>query len=319
MKTREEFEQFYTAELRPKLAELETQRRRIVRSLLLVSGACVAVFLIVWLVVAAQQGPPAVLVFVAIAAVAVVALSAWAMTKEFAPRFKRQVIEPLVRFIDPGLRYAMIARIPESRFREGRLFQRPDRYRGDDYVSGKIGETPIEFSEVHAEYKTHTHKGQTQWHTIFWGLYVVADFNKNFRTTTVVVPDVAEQLLGGLGRMLQKLNFTRPGELVTLEDPEFERRFAVYGEDQVEARYILSPSLMSRIVDFADKTGRRIHLSFVRSNVHIAISFNRSLFEPRLFRSALDPSLVEEYFDDLELAVGIVDDLNLNTRIWSKA
>ena len=42
------------------------------------------------------------------------------------------------------------------------------------------------------------------------------------------------------------------------------------------------------------------------------------LFEPRLFQTLLDFKPVRQYFEDIELAVGIVDDLNLNTRIWSK-
>ena len=33
-------------------------------------------------------------------------------------------------------------------------------------------------------------------------------------------------------------------QLIKLEDPEFEKLFAVYGDDQIEARYILTPALM---------------------------------------------------------------------------
>ena len=38
----------------------------------------------------------------------------------------------------------------------------------------------------------------------------------------------------------------------------------------------------------------------------------------RLFRTLKDPSYYGEIQDDLELLTGIVDDLNLNTRIWTK-
>jgi hypothetical protein len=108
------------------------------------------------------------------------------------------------------------------------------------------------------------------------------------------------------------------GELIKLEDPEFESHFVVYGTDQIQARYILSMSLMERIVEFRKKTGRKIYLSFVGSKVFAAVSYTKSLFEPRLFRTLLDFDPICEYFRDLQLAIGIVDDLNLNTRIWSK-
>ncbi|MHC4587019.1 MAG: DUF3137 domain-containing protein, partial [Planctomycetota bacterium] len=83
-------------------------------------------------------------------------------------------------------------------------------------------------------------------------------------------------------------------------------------------RYILSTSLMERIVEFKKKTGRKIYLSFVGSKVFVAVSYTKSLFEPRLFRTLVDFESVREYFEDLQLTIGIVDDLNLNTRIWSK-
>ena len=57
---------------------------------------------------------------------------------------------------------------------------------------------------------------------------------------------------------------------------------------------------------------------FVGSMVFVAISFSRNLFEPKLFSSLTDFENIREYYDDLDLAISIVDDLNLNTRIWSK-
>jgi hypothetical protein len=232
----------------------------------------------------------------------------------------------VVGFVDPSLRYSPAGGISEGEFQSSRLFEhRIDRYNREDYVSGQLDKTEVRFSEVHAEYKTTTtdSKGrrQTHWHTIFKGLFFVADFNKDFKGITVVVPDVAERLLGGwLGKIFQKLNFARSGQLIKLEDPRFEKYFAVYGDDQIEARYILSPGLMERIVEFRERpeTGNNVFISFARSNVYVAIPSTRNMFEPRFFRTLMNFNLIKEYFLDLTLAAGIVEDLNLNTRIWTK-
>jgi hypothetical protein len=202
------------------------------------------------------------------------------------------------------------------------LFRRqPDRFQGDDLVEGVIDKTQFCFSELKAEYKTETSdsKGRhrTQWHIIFKGLFFMADFNKHFNTKTFVLPDIAEKFLGFIGEKLQSVNRTY-GELVKLEDPEFEEEFVVYSQDQVEARYILSPSFMKRVIEFKRKSGRKIHLSFVDSSLYLAISFDRGSFEPRLFQSSLNIEPFEEYYEDLTLIHSIVGDLNLNTRIWTK-
>ena len=50
----------------------------------------------------------------------------------------------------------------------------------------------------------------------------------------------------------------------------------------------------------------------------MAIPYSKDLFEPRVFQTILDFKPIHEYYEDLTLAVSIVDDLNLNTRIWTK-
>jgi hypothetical protein len=148
-------------------------------------------------------------------------------------------------------------------------------------------------------------------------LFFIADFNKNFSCRVVVLPSDFERLLGFIGRELQSMNVFRD-PLIKLDNPEFEKYFVVYGSNQIEARYILTPDLMDRIVDFKKKCDRDIHLSFVDSKVFVAISYIGPLFEPKILNSLLDFGVIQRYFDDLQLALGMVDDLNLNMRIWTR-
>ena len=124
-------------------------------------------------------------------------------------------------------------------------------------------------------------------------------------------------MFGDLGQALQSLN-VQNGQLIKLEDPEFEKLFVVYGEDQVEARYILSTSLMRRMVEFQTRAPKKMRLSFSASKLHVAIPFEGELFEPKIMESLLNISHVQAYYDDLKLVVDIVDELNLNTRIWTQ-
>lgn len=317
-----EFKAFYESDLRPVLESFEARRKRILRA---TSITLAVVFLLVGLVCLLAPGlrqNPVGMIVLALVGVGLVVLVGVLSSNGFVRDFKVAVVGEIVKFVDSSLRYSPEDYIREGVFRSGRIFEnRIDRYRGEDRVEGKVGATDVKFSEIHAEYKTVTHdsKGRrhTHWHTIFKGLYFVADFNKEFANLTVVLPDTAEKLFGFLGKSLQGLNFTR-GQLIKLEDPEFEKEFVVYGDDQVEARYILSTSLMSRITEFKRKTRCPVYLSFVSSSVHVAVRTKRDMFEPRMLRTLLNFELVREYLEDLQLALGIVEDLNLNTRIWTK-
>jgi hypothetical protein len=205
----------------------------------------------------------------------------------------------------------------------------PDRYRGEDYIEGVIDKTDIRLSELHTEYRqvTYDSKGNRReyWVTIFRGLFISADFHKHFHGITLVLPDTEQSWLGGFGQWLQSISAklgNQPGELVKMEDPEFERLFKVFSTDQIEARYILTPNMIRRIVEFRKKTDSPIRLSFVASRVFVAIPTYHDHFEPpSLFAPAdklLDPSTLAQYFEELKFALAVVDELNLNTRIWTK-
>ncbi|NLW50267.1 MAG: DUF3137 domain-containing protein [Candidatus Brocadiaceae bacterium] len=322
--TVEGFEQFYRTELRPVLEELEGRRRRVLQTGAIAAAAVLgggALAVTAGLSGASGNALPFLVVGGVVGLIVAIACVS-AASRRYTKEFKERVIGAIVRFCDPGLHYEPAGSIPRDVFRGSRIFQHSiDRYSGEDCVRGTVGATAVEFSELHAEYKTTStdSKGHTQthWHTIFRGLFFTADFNKHFRTATVVLPDVAERAFGWLGQKLQGLSIGR-ADLVKLEDPEFEREFVVYGEDQVEARYILSTSLMQRILEFRRRAGCRISLSFVGSRVYVAVPCSRNMFEPRLLRGAPDLKAATEYLRDLQFALGIVEDLDLNTRIWSK-
>jgi len=318
VKTLGELGEFYQRILLADLGVLEQQRKGVVRKfrnviIALVCIAAGAVFMLRQFLMI----QPAVLLLPLVACTVIGGIILHFMSKGYVTGFKMVVIEKIVHFIEEDLSYSQYGCIPKSLFLLSKIFStKPNRYKGDDLVTGKVGATQIEFSEILAEHESGSGKNRRKY-TIFKGLFFMGDFNKHFLSKTVVLPDTAESLLGKLGQSLQSLNVFR-GELVKLEDPEFERHFVVYSNNQIEARYILSMSLMKRIVDFKEKTGRKIYMSFVGTKVFVAVPYGRELFEPRIFKTLLDFGPIKQYYEDLELAIGIVEDLNLNTRIWSK-
>lgn len=317
MKTLDEVKAFYTSELAADLRQLEQQRRKVITGIMIAAGVVGVLGLIGFLAVTSQGGPPQVVFFFLIGGAVIIGIIFHFMTRDFKYSFKTRIVGKLIRFLEPQLTYHPADHIDKHTFRASQLFKHSiDRFNGEDMVRGTIGQTQIVFSELHAEYKTGSGEDK-HWHTIFKGLFFIADFNKHFRGQTLVLPDTAEKCFGGLGQMLQEWNIGRP-DLVKLEDPEFEREFVVYGNDQIESRYILSMSLMQRILDFKNKSQTKIHLSFVGSNVFIALPMTKNLFEPKYLSDMDNFGPIFDYYRDLTLAIGIVEDLNLNTRIWSK-
>ena len=105
---------------------------------------------------------------------------------------------------------------------------------------------------------------------------------------------------------------------VKLENPDFEKTFDVYSTDQIEARYLLSPSMMERLLALDREFNKNITISFRDSNILIAIPESRNHFEASIWKPMDDLSQLKNDFSMIHALVSIVEDLNLNTRIWSK-
>jgi hypothetical protein len=318
MKKYNNFREFYDKELLPDLQILESNRKRIVRIIIITLS--LAALLIVAMVLLIPSEAEALRVIVPALTVIAGLITISIVSKDYRGEFKTRIISKITRFADAGLTYTPQGTIPRSVFVNSRIFRQScDIYRGEDHFKGRIGKTDIEFSEVVAKQKSSSGKSgnKNQYTMYFKGIFVVAEFNKHFKTHTLVLPDTAEKLFGSFGRNLQAMSIGR-GSLVTLEDPLFEKEFCVYGEDQIEARYILTPAMMQRIMAFKKRWNSTPYISFLDSKVYIAIRMYRNLFETRVFRTVVDYSFIEENFKFLELLTGIVDDLNLNTRIWTK-
>jgi len=313
----------FERKITPILEKFEVQRKQCVKkwlnSMFVIGGLCAIGCL--FIAQSSAQGFQPFLIAIVVSGL-LGAGSFYLITKSYKKGFKNEVVRAVIHAYQVDFDYHPESYVSQSKFRDSKLFLKGiDRYKGEDHISGTCGKTDFEFSELHAEYKTTSRdsKGRTssQWRTIFKGIFFIADFHKDFRTHTVVLPDTAEKLFGFLGKKLQGMNFTR-GELIKLEDPEFEREFCVYGDNQIEARYILSPGLMRRILSYRSKFRAKMHLAFLHSKVYIALSTDKNHFEPQVFKPVNDLSQVQVFRNDLDMIIDIIEDLNLNARLWSK-
>lgn len=321
---RNELETLYNSELKDKLQGLEGIRKKVKRGQVFGILLLVLTFLLFVPAAALLEGYNEALPFISIAPLAIIGIVILVRTfknkKIYRNRFKDEVVREIVKAIDPTWEYNHDQCITSSEYRSSDLFrQSVDRYRGDDLISGKIDKTDFRCSELHTEYKTVTTdkdgKRKETWHTIFKGLFFHADFNKEIKGKTYIEPDTAERLFGKFGQSLQ---MSSKGKLVKLENLEFEKIFAVFGTDQTEARYILTPTIMEALVNIYKKYKRKMHLSFIGSRVYVAISFNKNLFEPKVFSSGVKFKDIEFMYNLFEINQIIIQELNLNTRIWTK-
>lgn len=318
MATDARIDALYESTLKPRLAALEGHRRevkRYVRNAAIVVGTP-AVLLwghdlfawllpggFRWLAIAVPLVGVFVGVFVAGTKFLMPGYSAYA---NYRTKFKHDVAAEVFRIVCPTADYAPMKGITREVFDESGLFNTTGGFSSDDRVRGRIGQTPFEAAEARRSYRTSGKNSRTV--TVFHGLFFHLDFNKTLRGVTFVDPKRATGSSVGSRSDLSK---------IALESPEFAEQFTVYASDEVEARYILTPSMIQRILAVQSRTDRPVHLAFRNNRAYLGVNYERALFEPGI-RDSTSAAAIHEMASHFALAEGIVQELDLNTRIWTK-
>jgi hypothetical protein len=217
---------------------------------------------------------------------------------------KEMLVEPVVRQF--GMTYELAPAAPTDimRFRDLGLVPSWDRAAFEDKLSGQRRNAPFEFFEAHLEDKRETSDSRgnrrTEWVTVFRGQCLVARFPKPFNGVTKVERD------HGVMNFFAKFGQGMPK--VKLEDPVFEKCFEVYGTDQVEARFILTPDFMERLLKL-EKTfeGKQLRCAFQGGEMLLCVE-GKNLFEPgSMYRRMDDLSRVQEMLHDFAAVFLLID------------
>lgn len=104
---------------------------------------------------------------------------------------------------------------------------------------------------------------------------------------------------------------------VKLEDLTFDRKFNVYTQDQIEARYLLTPAFMERLKSLETSFGtKNIKCSFFEDNIMFAISTNKDLFElGSLYKSLKSKISIEEFYNEIHSIQEMINHLKLDEKL----
>ena len=335
MRTPEEFKAYYESHMRPRLQELEALRLRYRPRMLLYSGWIWPTWgaIIAW-GFAKGMSPLEVLrdwVLVHIAAgLTFIAILLWRglshviRTGRVQKRCKQEVIRPMLGWIAPELTYEPEGGMDVALMEASHLFRDHDSLESEDRFHGRIGDTELEFCVAVMHWHTmERRKDRTVRHDYTDRmLFLAATANKPLSGETRILPDYLEAKLGDTAtRPLTAHELPSGLHLIHMEDADFENHFKVYCDDDVEAHYILTPSMMTRITGYRERLQRQMYLTFTDDRLYAKITptltQSEAIFDVDLFDNLLDFKVMEVIYHQVEMAVGIVEELNLNARVWS--
>ncbi|BAY81097.1 putative Galanin [Calothrix parasitica NIES-267] len=208
------------------------------------------------------------------------------------------------KFININRKIGAIASVPVISILAAILLFILRLFKGIPYIVNRmINGKSLDFERFRIEIL----ENQNYNHQVFKGLFFTAKLNQKSQSITVIKSKFSNNSANLLNDEEKKL--------VEIDNSEFNYFFSVYSQDQLQARKILSNSLITKLVGFCQEVNRNISISFIGNMIYIAIEYPEGIFEPNLFKSVVKFVPLRNYFEAIRLMLGIVEELKLDKYI----
>ena len=103
-----------------------------------------------------------------------------------------------------------------------------------------------------------------------------------------------------------------------MEDQAFNNSFRTYAQDEHEAFYILTPSLMEKIKNLTNNISGKLLFCFVDNKLHIGLQNGKDSFEHSIYKQIDEEKVTNEISQDIKLITNFVDELSLDNTLFRR-
>lgn len=257
--------------------------------------------------------------FILVVGIIIIVISTSKLNSKFRRKFKNEFVLKSLENKFTNLFYSPDKGIPYSTIAETKMMNMGDRYHSEDYISAEYKNIKFEQSDVHIEEEHESRDSDgnttTTYETIFKGRWMIFDFNKEFKANVQISQK-------GFGNSKVKRFFGKKEELfkkVSMESETFNKMFNVFAQNEHDAFYIITPSLMERIERLAEKNKGKLLFCFINNRLHIGIYDGKNSFEPgSVFKQINEEEMMKKISGEIETITQFVDELNLENDLFKK-
>lgn len=302
-----DFRLFYNHTIHPELLRMERKRKSLL-TLLAVSSLLLIVVLIIQIKVR-------IVVITLLLLILIGFYIAYLVYKirEFKVTFKPNIVNLILDFIDDDINYGKLSydakkSLSKKDFFKSELFATDAPYYiGEDYIKGSYREMTFELCELDVkEYS----KVRNRLNYIFKGVFfkgVYAEKNKVGRI--IILPRDYQQYQA---RTVKAFYATGGKTLDGYLMRPFEDTFITLMSKGADAERVLSRDMQKALLNFRTATDKEIYVSFINNNVYIAVTEPKDILEPEIFLSNVSFELIRDFFEDLQLLLSALEDLDVN-------
>ena len=165
--------------------------------------------------------------------------------RQYAKAYKEKILPRLAKLFG-NLTYQIDGKIDMDVMQPSKIVPHHHKYKTEDHFKGTFKGVDLEFSEIELKQRRRSNK-RTRYVTVFKGVAVLLKMQKKkFHGHTIL-----ERNAGKISEWFKERS--KGLKRANLVDPEFEKIFDVYTNDQVEARYLIDPIMIESLKELDEE------------------------------------------------------------------
>ena len=185
-------------------------------------------------------------------------------------------------------------------------------YRSEDTLKGVYNGVPFTRADVYIADTTTDSEGNSSTTVYFRGQWLEIVPNKAFNTDLQIIQS------GFSFTNRKKGIFTKKAErrhVLETEDVDFNKRFQCLCQNDAEAFYLLTPSLMQAIMRLSEILPYKMMIAFVNNTLHVLVDTHRDSMEPSSPKNGNFDLQIADLRQDMEIIVNVITGLLVDRDI----
>lgn len=227
-------------------------------------------------------------------------------TSRFAKKIKNEIMSIIVKdTLGEDALYNATQGISLNKILQAGIYQYPDRYHLEDYISAKYNDVSYEMCDARFQ-EEHIHrdsKGNTtvSYETYFSGRVIIVDFKRNL--------DFCLKIIEGRPKGLIRKGL----EDVETEVIDFNKKYKTYVSDKEKAYYILTPVFIRKLLEIEKKFRGTIQFCINHDYFYCFINNNVDSLEFNMSKK-FDAEQIEIIKSQIMIGATIINEFGLDSN-----
>lgn len=250
-------------------------------------------------------GPVIILGFVIFAISTVFFGKGYRHHQAFRSIVKSNIVTELLQSSFDEVTYHPKAYVNISRINQTEMIRRPDRFNGEDLITGKYKEVSFEVSDIDLKQRVETRDSKGNVHvsyqTYFKGRWYIFRFERRF-TEILKIGEGSSFHMGR--RNLVKID---------TESIEFNKKFQIFATSQEFGFYLITSSMLEKLMQLEKMHRGSIHYCFMNNELHVGVNDNKDYMELSI-KKPINEETIKSFMSDIDMIPAIINELRLDSQ-----